>query len=188
MVEVIDFKDMSTHLVEQHDPSIQVKPSEEQLAREKKSMNQLLSIGGVFVVVCLVLYIFFYNDRPASGTEAGAYQAEIAPIFSSMQQELKNLKEITCNEGKRRDCISYTLTFYPQTQNPDGVTEGVTSADIDRVGEYSNVILQSKLKHLASRKENFTVTIVSTNVSPTEGEKKVTYTCSEYYGQIQCNK
>ena len=187
MVEVIDFKDVSTHLVEQHDPSILGTPSGEQLAKEKKSMNQLFVFGGFFVVVCLVVYFFFHHDTPASSIEATAYQAEIAPIFSSIRQEFKNLKDITCNEGERKDCLSYTLTFYPQNQNQDGVTEGATSADVGRIGEYFNVILQSKRKHLSSRKESLTATIISTNVSSTDGEKKVTYTCSEYYGQIQCD-
>jgi hypothetical protein len=187
MVDVIDFKDLSTHLVEQRDPSILGMPSAEQLAKEKKSMNKLAIVSvGMFILI-LVAYSFFHHDRPATGTEVGAYQAAVVPIFVSIRQEFKNLKDITCDEGERADCVSYTFTFSPQVDEQGGAVEGATSADVNRLGEYFNVILQSKLKHLTGRNENLTFKIVSTNVSPTDGETKVTYICSENYGQIQCS-
>ncbi len=187
MVDVIDFKDLSTHLVEKRDSSLNGLPGEEQIQKEKKSMRQLFISGGIFCVLIIVAYMYFHNDRPASGTAVGAYQAQNAPIFSSIRGEYKNLKDITCDEGERNDCITYTLTFYPQDQSQGGVVEGVTKGDVNRLGEYFNVILQSKIRNLSSRKGDLTFKIVSTNISPTEGESKVTYTCVEYYGQMQCD-
>lgn len=186
MVDVIDFKDLSTHLVEQHDPSVLSRPSTEQLAKEKKYMGQFSIFSTIFIILVVVVYIFSYHDRPTSGAEADAYQSGVVPTFSSIRQEFKNLKEITCDEGKREDCISYTLTFHPLDDG--SVAEGATPSDVNRLGEYFNVILQSKLKFLTSRKENLTFKIISINVSSTEGESKVTYSCFEYYGQIKCNK
>lgn len=185
MVDVIDFKDLSTHLVEKRDPSISALPSAEQLAKEKKSMSQLYIFGGLFILVALIAYMFLYKDRYANGKEAGAYQVVTDRTFSSIRQEYINLREITCNEGERQDCISYTLSFYPQAGSD--VSQGLAISDINRLGEYFNVILQSKLKQLTSRKGDLTFTIISTNLGP-EGESKVTYTCAEYYGQIQCSQ
>lgn len=185
MVEVIDFNDLSTHLVDKHDPSLLGNPTKEQAASEKKKANELLILLIITCVVCFVVYISFFHDKSAIGTEAGAYQSENTPIFESIKHEFAGLKDITCNEGTRIDCVSYTLTFRPESQ--DGVSKGATSADVTRLGGYFNVILQSKLKHLASRKDGLTFKVVSINNTASYNEEKVTYTCVEYYGQIKCD-
>lgn len=188
MTEVIDFENLSTHLVEQHDNSLLTKPSTEQLQQEKKSTHQLFITGAIIASVCLGLFIFLNYGGQATVAETNAYQREVAPLFNSIRQEFKNLVDVSCDEGSRNDCISYTFSFYPQNQDQDqgGVAYGVTMTEVNRIGEYGNAILQSKLKHLSSRKGDLTFTILSTNVSRSEGESKVTYVCHEYHEQMQC--
>ncbi len=186
MVEVIDFDKLSTHLTEQRDPSIVTTPSNEQLAQERSSMNRMFVVGGVIIVFLLGIYFFFNHDSSASGTESNAFQAETSPIFTSIQREFKNLKSVSCDEGERKDCVSYIFTFYPDTQDQNGNAAGLSSADVGRLGEYFNVILQSKLRHLSSRNTDLTFKIISTNISSTDGESRVTYMCREYHEQIKC--
>lgn len=191
-MEVIDFDKM----MKEERVVITPPVSQETIDAQNKSLkrNLLLVLG--LCVVAVPVYFFLRFGGGATDEGSRKYHVIIQEIFTGLQSSYPTFKSAVCSEknATRKDCIAFTLVFYPVA---DPSTVGTVMDTVDKafgVSEVDMVTLKGVMKqmievkhqYIRGRRAPLSVLILSTNMSRGGVTEEVKMECKEKGNDVEC--
>ncbi len=146
-------------------------------------MKKLFIIGATLTSITIFLFFFTLNRDVSTVSETNAYQKVVSPHFALIKQELPHIQQISCNEGNRNDCISYTISVSKRDPSYQKLPL-ITDDELRRLKRHLTLILQAKQRHLTSRTGLLTFFI---NTSTSTKDVKNGTICRELGTTIECD-